>query len=346
MTIDSQDQEFIIDEFLKYEQEQEVIFDKIVEFLNSHRMPTTDDIREHINKFVGWRRQELLRYHVFWPEHQLRLGLESLVRAAHQAYVDVCRHDAALGALSSASDFESHADQTIGYAAQKDVMAYCSLVIGVSDTLRRIKKKRSDITDQIKILKDQFLEHDVTQFIKDLRNNLSHGSVVIPRWQITFQPNGKIGSMMYPKNELLAIGRWHTKSKRYVSNVEGDSLCIATAISKHVSLLEKFYLHIKDLFARTIIPAEEDFFSIEDSHKLVGRQQQIKILIGQIGKDKDPYDYLHRFFDPTAVREIMRRPRHSKEQVDFMIGLKSAETGCDNDLRRLLYEKFGVDSEA
>ena len=42
----------------------------------------------------------------------------------------------------------------------------------------------------------------------------------------------------------------------------------------------------------------------------------------------------------------MRRPRHSKEQVDFMIGLKNAETGCDDDLRRLLYEKFGVDNES
>ena len=345
MDINKQDQEFLFDELRKFEQQDKKLSNKIIEFLDDHQIPTPDDIQKHINNFVGWRRQDILRHHVFWPEHQLRQGLESLIRATHQAYIDVCRHDAALGALSSASDFESHVDQTVGYAAQKDVMAYCSLSIGVSDTLRRIKKRRSDIADQIQNLEDQFFEYDITQFIKELRNNLSHGSIVIPRWQITFQSTGKVGSMMYPKNELMATGRWKERSQKYVSNVQSESFCIAAAIGEHNVHLEKFYRGIKDLFARTTTPAEEDFFTIEDSHKLAGRQQWTKILIGQIGKDEDPYDYLHRFFDPPAVREIMRRPKHSKEQVDFIIGLKSAETGCDDELRRLLYEKFGVDNE-
>ena len=68
----------------------------------------------------------------------------------------------------------------------------------------------------------------------------------------------------------------------------------------------------------------------------------MKILIRQIGKDKDPYEYLHRFFEPEIVREIFRLPRHSKEQVDFMINLKASEFDCDDELRRLLYDKFEV----
>ncbi|MDE0250007.1 MAG: hypothetical protein OXK72_03260 [Gammaproteobacteria bacterium] len=347
MVTDRQDQEFIFDEFMKFEQQEKELSNKVIEFLDRHQIPTPNEVQENINRLAGGKRKKVLRHHVFWTEHQLRLGLESLVRTAHQAYIDVCRHDAALGALSSTSDFESHVDQTVGYAAQKDVMAYCSLAtIGVSDTLRRIKKRRSDITDQIQILEDQFFEHDDTQFIKELRNNLSHGSVVIPQWQITFQPTGKIGSMMYPKNELLATGSWNKRSQKYVSNVQDENLCIATAIGEHNVHLENFYQGIKDLFARTATPAEEDFFNIEDTHKLCQRQQRMKILIGQIGKGKDPYDYLHRFFDPTAVRKIMRLTRHSKEQVDFIIGLKSTEIGCDDELRHLLYEKFGVKNES
>ena len=78
-------------------------------------------------------------------------------------------------------------------------------------------------------------------------------------------------------------------------------------------------------------------------HKRDVRKQWVLILIGQIGKGKDPYDYLHYYFDAEEVREIMRLPKHSKEQVDFMIGLKGAEIDCNEELRNRLYCVFGVD---
>ena len=103
------------------------------------------------------------------------------------------------------------------------------------------QKKHSDIADQIQNLEDQFFEHDITQFIRELRNNLSHKSVVIPQWQIIFQPTGKTGSMMYPKNELLATGRWNKRSQKHVSSAQGKSLCIVTVIGEYNIPLEKFY---------------------------------------------------------------------------------------------------------
>ena len=66
------------------------------------------------------------------------------------------------------------------------------------------------------------------------------------------------------------------------------------------------------------------------------------MLVGQAEKGKDPYDYLHRFFEPEAVRVILRHPRHTKEQVDFMIALKSGELDWDNELRQMMYSVFGV----
>ena len=91
--------------------------------------------------------------------------------------------------------------------------------------------------------------------------------------------------------------------------------------------------------------AEKDFFEIKDSHKRILRRDLAKLTLSQMVhmvRNKDPYEYLHKFFDPATVREIMRRPWRSKEQVDFMIELKAAELECDDDLRRLFYECFGV----
>ena len=388
------------------EQKDQMRDDAVIAFLKSRTLPTPDHIQADINRSVG-RRPQLLRYHVYWEEHRLRSGLESLLRSAHQAYVDICRHDAALGSLANATDFERHIDQTVGYAAQKDVMAYCSLAFGALDTLRRIKKRRLDIADKLWQAAARCFNSDVARFLKDLRNNLSHGSVVIPQWQISIQPSGPVGSMMYPKNMLLEFGDWSRSSKQYISSIEDDHLNVAKAIlliheaqqgcrdatyepsrfpvavpypsphratpayvvvtssdldtsrnkasvsglswisrkaiGEHFRTLSKFDQSVQDIFYRSKTAAEQDFFNIEDSHKRFLRKQWITISVGQVGKEKDPYDYLHRYFSPEEVREILRRPNHSKEQVDFMIGLKGAEIDCDEELRRKLYNKFAVD---
>ena len=203
MTSSRKNKGFTLNDVLKMQQEEEKRkIERIISVLKNHEIPTPADIRRDIRGFVG-RRNELMRYHVFWEEHRLRLGMQSLVRAAHQAHVDICRHDAALGSLARADEF---VDYTVGYTVQKDVIAYCFLAIGLKDTLRRIKKRRPDITAEIENIENAYYDQDVTVVVKNLRNNLAHGSVVIPEWQITNDHMGHIGSMVYPKQEILDLG--------------------------------------------------------------------------------------------------------------------------------------------
>lgn len=318
---------------------------EVIPCLKSKEIPTPAGVREAINFSVGEERQDLLRHHVHWKERQLRLGLDSLIRAAHRAYVDICRHDAALGSLARKSDFEDHVDYTVGYAAQKDMVAYCALVVGVKQTLGDIKSERSDVANRIANLESEFLSNDVTSFVHELRNNLLHGMVVVPKWKIFYdvEDQSSSGSMTYAARELSKAGRWKANgSKRYLSNATDGTINLSGVVGEHHKCLEDFDRKIQDLFARNVSAAEKDFFEIEDSHKRIQRRQWAKILISQIGKKKDPYEYLHRYFDPETVREILRLPGHSKEQVDFIIGLKAAELDFDDDLRNLLYKQFGV----
>ena len=324
--------------------QQQAVVEQCIAYLKRKVLPTSGDVRRKINSLVGEKRQDVLRYHVYRKEWDLRRGLESLIRASHQASIDVCRHDAALGALAASQDFQDQIDQAVGHAAQKDMVAYSALALGVRDILVEIKKSRSDVSDQISSIVEQVFSADISHFIRKLRNNLVHGRVLIPEWSISYSGGRRtsIGSMMYLKTKLLESGDWNEQSRNYIRSSRGKKMQLSAAVREHFGLLNRLGTEMEDLFARNISEAEKDYWDIEDSHKRCLRRQWTKILVEQLPEGRSPYEYLHRFFDPETLREIMRRPCNSKDQVDFMMELKSAEIDWDGDLRETMYRIFSV----
>jgi hypothetical protein len=76
-------------------------------------------------------------------------------------------------------------------------------------------------------------------------------------------------------------------------------------------------------------------------------RQFIKIALQPaLANGTDPYQHLHRFFEPAAVRQILSRPRHSVEQVEHIISLKADQADCDDQLRSMLYKLFGVATQS
>ena len=321
-----------------------------IAYLKRNKLVTSAEVRQTINSILGEERQEVLRYHVYWKEWALRQGLESFIRAAHQASIDISRHDAALGTLAAAQGFQDHIDQAVRYAAQKDIVAYCALALGVRDILAEIKKSRSDISDKIAQIENRVFSADVSQFIRKLRNNLVHGRVLVPYpyWRISWSGGQKksTGSMMYWKKELLESGNWDPPSRNFIESTSGKKVQLSAVVREHFDLLNRLGTEMQDLFARNTSEAERDYWEIEDSHKRDVRTQWTNILVRQLPKGKSPYDYLHRFFDSETVREILRHPHNSKDQVDFMMTLKSTEINWDDDLRKTIYRLFGISEDA
>ena len=312
--------------------------------LESGALPTPDDVRESINSLVGERRQKLLRYHKFWREHKLRKGLDSLVHSAHQASIDVSRHDAALGALADSASYQDKVDFAVGHALQKDVVAYCALALGVRDTLKKIRNFRCDISDEISEAGKRVYCTDISQFVRNLRNNLLHGDVLIPQWNVSFDGNRRTttGSMRYSVDDLKASGKWNEQARRYMQSSTDEHLHLSVVVRDHFGLINELKAKLDALFAQNISESEWDYCQIQDSHERRLRRQWMKVLIGQIWNGKNPYGQLYRFFEPEVLREILRYPRHSKEQVDFIIAMKSSEIDCDDELRQMLYRAFRV----
>ena len=309
--------------------------DRCISYLKRHQLPTPEDIRETINSFVGETRQDILRHHPFWKEWILRRGMASLIHASHQASIDICRHDAVLGELARSKDFEERVDHTVGQAAQKDTVAYCALVFGVRDTLEEIRKTRVDIADEISELKDSLFNRDISKFLRQLRNNLLHGRIVIPQWEISYavEQGRSSGSMIYKVKELIESGKWNDRSRDYVLALPDENVQLSAIVREHFRLLDGLGRQVDDMFARNVTPSEKDFVDVEDRHKRQRRRQWAKIIVGQMAERESPYEFLHKFFDPETLREILRRPSHSDEQVDFIMALKAAEIDWDDELR-------------
>lgn len=219
-------------------------------------------------------------------------------------------------------------------------MAYGSASTGMIDCVRRLTKRRPDIADAIRAITKEAFDNDINAFMKDLRNNLAHGSVVVPTWRMDFDANGSRGSMNFNPVELMLLGTWSAGAKRYIESE--SNLHLGKIVREHFKCVNLFSLALTDLFAKNISPAEEDYYEIEDEHRRGSQRQWFKILVSQMGKTKDPYAYLHRFFTSSELRLILRHPKHSKEQVDLIISLKNSEIDCDDELRVMLYKMFGV----
>jgi hypothetical protein len=318
--------------------------EQVIAELKSGVVPTPERVAHILAWLAGEERAQLIRHHCFWKEHKLRCGFDALVSAALAAHLDLVRCEAALTAYAGSRDpFEDHVDHTVANPAQKEVMAFCAAYAGTVDTLRRVKTARPELVDEIDALRKAATGSAEFRLILDLRTNLSHGSVIVPGWSVSSDLVSASGTMKFSAAELIAFGKWSAESRAFLTGAPGGYIVISAVTNVCVQGLARLRRDLAALFFRNRSKAETDYFDIEDLKRRLSSRQFLKILLqGRVAKGTDPYPHLHQFFPANVVREILRRPPHSAEQVDFIIALRAAETDCDDELRSLLYKLFGV----
>jgi hypothetical protein len=92
---------------------------------------------------------------------------------------------------------------------------------------------------------------------------------------------------------------------------------------------------------------EQHLIETEDLRK----GMHLKFSLGfwvQILKNKphvDPLDHLDHYFSENEIRLIKKRPKHSKEQADFIIELGDKWGICDDALRQNVYQILRVSTD-
>ncbi len=301
-------------------------------------------------KALIWRvdRPVLMRSHIYWQEAKLRSGLDALISSALLAHLDLTRAEAALTAFAQADEsFDAHIKHTVENPAEKEVLAFCASYVGTVDTLRRLVKRRSDITSEIESLHQSHFGSVEFRFIFELRRNLSHGSVVVPFWNVKTDEKGTSGTIHFSSAELLQFGQWGNEARRFLADQREDSFSISAITAFCANGLAKFRRDLGILFARHRTLAEFDYHAVNDLGRRTSGSQFNKIILKRvIEKSVNPYAHLHRFFSPDETRRILEYAPHTAEQVEYIIRLREASSLADEETRYLLCKLFGVSGAA
>ena len=253
----------VLDRVLEHQHEVETHAKRLaVPFLRKKLLPTPPEVRDAINSLDMRQRELVLRHHVYWEEWASRMGLDSLFHAAEQACSDLGQHDLTLG--------DSLEPKTLGdsftsvkAAAQKDVIAYCAVVFGIRDCLKKLQRLRPDIAGAVETLKDEVFQADISQFLWKLRNNLVHGWAFTPSWTADLQSDRTwTGYILYPKSVLLRVGEWSKPAKKYLRTLE-ERIRLSTVVRDHFYLLNDLDIRLMEVFLCNPSPAEADFWEIE-----------------------------------------------------------------------------------
>lgn len=308
--------------------------------------PTPVAVVEALNMLGPSMRPVAIRAHKFWKERKIRTGFSALVAALHDAHLGFAQAEMALTSYAGRrEDYAQHVAHTVRNPAQKELLAFTAAMQGLHDTVKEhLMVARRDIAGPLRGALNAFTKAEVYPFMKCLRNNLLHGQVSVPSTVVTRASGGIWGAIKFDADELLAFGDWREPAAtRYLQARAKDGVVLSDSMRECVEAAKQFDKTVSDLLRVHATEAEADYYAIEDGYRRRGAAISYKIFLSSFAKGGgDGYAHLHRFFDDHEVREILRRPRNSVEQVEFMISLRAADVECDTDLRYMLYEIFGV----
>ena len=82
-------------------------------------LPTPEKARTLIARKIGDEFQEGIRFHVYWKEYKLKIGLSSLIDSFGECCKDFLKTEASLtGYANSSVEFQTHIHQSVNVPAQ------------------------------------------------------------------------------------------------------------------------------------------------------------------------------------------------------------------------------------
>ncbi|WJV67484.1 hypothetical protein PCO86_03275 [Pectobacteriaceae bacterium CE70] len=115
---------------------------------------------------------------------------------------------------------------------------YISSAFSLRDSSRNLTKKECFFTKESKSEYSQKIERHIKsckqiKFIEDLRNTLTHQSLLIPRVAFSFRDKAFNAGYCYRKSDLIGIERFSPQSKRYITEIGTDYIYLIPIINTY-----------------------------------------------------------------------------------------------------------------
>jgi len=231
--------------------------------------------------------------------------------------------------------------------ATREVYTYSCAASSLVQAYRHLLSAWPEIKDSYEKLKTQIIQPSgVIAFISELRRSNNHFEIVkaSPSYSITNRGKGDRevkSSISFDRKAILESRDWNTKAKQFVKDRE--SLEVLSLVDDHFAVASDF----KRLFIhRTGIRNDRSFRDLQKiahAREVIGRRVWLNVVLQQaLAANLNPYEYLESWFTEEELKNIYSFGDHTKEQLEYMIGLRDPFGFCDFHTRRDLYQLFAI----
>jgi hypothetical protein len=140
----------------------------------------------------------------------------------------------------------------------------------------------------------------------------------------------------------LAEAELNSAAQRFLAT-HGKILNVSGLLSSYAERVDRFYGWLLPELEHRKPEAIADFRRCEVAVKLYHARQSYKLLVGLWQRAKaDPYEHLPKHLTNEQLSRALELPQRSTVQVDYIISCVDRNGICDEELRLLVYQLFGV----
>lgn len=299
---------------------------------------------EALKKFAwsGRGKEWLEGFHPFFPTFeamgQIEMAYEMLVQA-RASLIELYGH------YHASLVYDGFAlTEEVAWKTTHEVFKYVFAASALIQSYRRFLK--FDIPDQdgyTRAFNLTFHDRELMAFVQNLRNCYGHQMLlqVSPKSTVSLGDNRQAESALTFDKKLLHSlpDAWNLEAMNFLKR--SNELNVLEIISQYHQMASTLFHSYGNATGVTHSTGFKDVVRCKQAITSVGRMSSLGMVL-QAAKNRatDPYAHLANDFTKEELERIHCFPSHSREQVDFMIGLRDPLGFCDAGLRKLLYDVF------
>lgn len=188
-----------------------------------------------------------------------------------------------------------------------------------------------------------FSKNPLHRFVQNFRNFMTHVRITKSNWVVKHDKQGRSVFFFLTQGELNKWGEWDDRSRSYIaSNPKGVN--VEQLFDDYSRKVKLFHDWFRSQVWQTHSDELREYFDCKKTYKAVSVRNTWNLLIKQVFLQKkiDPYMYLDRYLSNNEIKEILSLPFRSTKQVDRIIEIVDEYGACDEELRKAVYELFGI----
>jgi hypothetical protein len=189
-----------------------------------------------------------------------------------------------------------------------------------------------------------FANNPLHRFIQELRVDVVHVTFHDLSWRLVAgDPNDRSTTFLLHSSQLNRAKDYKPLAKQYVShNPKGVDLGLL--VRNYRDQVNEFHEWLRTALDASIGERIQDYERSARIMRAIGSRTWWSLIMSQvvIQRKLDPFDYLDQYLTAADLAEILALPHRSKQQVDRVIKLVDEYGACNDELRVMVYQAFGV----